>query len=109
MKRYYWSGISDDDRIHAIHEITGIINRYATIINFQKFSHISLNLLLQLEGHKLNDLKANLENIMSIDETDVTESKGDCRVLINITFTEGTGDLVIEVLNIPEQHKFYFK
>jgi hypothetical protein len=104
MKRYYWSGISNDERTKAISEITGIVNRYATILNFQRFSDISLNLVLEVEECRLNDLQISLKNIMSIEgiDTNLTDSKTDCIVLINITFTQSTGDMKIEVPNIPE-------
>ena len=40
---------------------------------------------------------------MSIEgvNNNLTASKKDCLVLINITFTKGTGDLTIEVPNVP--------
>jgi len=56
MKRHFWSGISRDERFKAMSEITGIVDRYATILNFQRFSDISLGLLLETEEFKLNDL-----------------------------------------------------
>jgi hypothetical protein len=104
MNKYYWSGISRDERIQAISEITGIVSRYGAILNFQRFSDISLNLLLELEENRLRDLHLNLNKIISIEspDTSFSDSKTDCHVLLNITFIKGTGDLVIEVPNIPE-------
>ncbi len=104
MKRYYWTAISNEERIKAISEITGIVDRYATILNFQRFSDISLSLILEVEEGKLNDLLIDLKKIISIEgtETNRSDSNGECIVLLNITFTKGTGDLQIEVPNIPE-------
>jgi hypothetical protein len=97
MNRYYWSGISNDERIKAISEITYIVDRYATILNFQRFSDVSLSLILELEECNLNDLQISLNKIMSIEniDTNLSDSKTDCIVLLNITFTKGSGDLEI--------------
>jgi hypothetical protein len=104
MKKFYWSAISDEERIKAISEITEIINRHANISDFKKFSDISLNLIIEAEERKLNGLLNSLKNILSvkIDHADFTDSTTECIVLLNITFTKGTGDLEIEVPNIPE-------
>lgn len=104
MKKYYWSGISNDERTKAISEINSIVNSYATILNFQRFSDISLNLILEIEEGKLNYLLMGLKRIMTIqvDTENTLGSQVECLVLLNITFTKGTGDLEIEVPNIPE-------
>jgi len=104
MKRYYWSGISNDERIKAIDEITHIVNDYATILNFQRFSDISLNLVLEIEECKLNDLYASLTNILSIEDyaAKTSEKQTDCLLLINITFMKSTGDLEIDVPYFPK-------
>jgi hypothetical protein len=82
MKKYYWTGISNDERKKAIAEITSIINNFASILNFQRFSDISLGLILEIEEHKINDLEDSLKNIMFIEGTDIhlTDSKTDCIV-----------------------------
>jgi hypothetical protein len=103
MKNYYWSGICNIDRLKAIDEITGIANRYATILNFQRFSDISLSLILDVEEGNLTNLKNGLSDIMSMDcaDTDLDGSEPECIVLLHITFTKGTGNLKIEVPDIP--------
>lgn len=104
MNRYYWSGISSDERIKAISEITSTVSRYAAIINFQRFSDISLNLLLEVEENRLMDLHKSLKKIISFVSPDASssDSSADCLLLLNITFLKSTGDLEIEVPNIPE-------
>jgi hypothetical protein len=102
MKRFYWSGISRDDRIKAISEITDVVNRYASILNFQKFSDLSLNLVL--EERKVSDLFRGLQTILSMEksDTETSVSTADCSVLLSITFAKSKGDLKVEVPNIPE-------
>jgi hypothetical protein len=104
MKRFYWTAITNDERIKAIDEITSIVNRYATILNSQRFSDISLNLVLEVDKGRLNDLQNGLNRIMALDcaDTDFSDSNAECVVLLSITFTKGTGDLEIENPNIPE-------
>jgi hypothetical protein len=103
MKRYYWNGISKDERIKSISEITTIIDRFAAIINFQRFSDISLSLVIEIEEFKINDLYNCLQEIMFIECFDDTpsDSTAECIILFNITFTKGTGDLKFEVPSIP--------
>ena len=104
MKRYYWNGISKDERIKSISEITTIIDRFAAIKNFQRFSDISLSLVIEIEEFKINDLYTCLEKIMYIEGFDHTlsDSTAECIILFNITFTKGTGDLKFEMPSIPE-------
>jgi hypothetical protein len=104
MKSYFWSGISRDDRLKAIDEIAGIADRYATILNFQRFSDISLSLVLEVDECKLPELQAGLKKIMSLEgnEDVPTDSLSICTVLLNITFTKGTGDLKIDIPDMPE-------
>ena len=103
MKRYYWNGISKDERIKSISEITTIVDRYAAIINFQRFSDISLSLVIEIEEYKLNELYKKLAEVMFIEGFDNTlsDSTAECIILFNITFTKGKGDMKYEVPAIP--------
>jgi len=104
MKKIYWTGISKDERIKAISEITEIVDRYAIILNFKKFSDIMLSLMLEVDENMLNDLSNDLKKIMIVEgaDTNYSDSKLECTVFFSISFTKGTGDLLIEVPNIPE-------
>jgi hypothetical protein len=104
MKRFYWNGISIDERTKAISEITILVDKYAAISNFQRFSDISLSLVLEIEECKINDLYVDLDKIMIIDgfNPNITDSTADCIILFSITFSKSTGDLTIEVPDIPE-------
>ena len=103
MRRYYWNGISKDERIKSISEITTIVDIYAAIINFQRFSDISLSLVIEIEEYKLNDLYKRLAEVMFIEGFDQTlsDSIAECIILFNITFTKSTGDMKYEVPAIP--------
>ncbi|MBK7030123.1 MAG: hypothetical protein IPH45_13355 [Bacteroidales bacterium] len=103
MSKYYWSGISRDERIKAISDIQAIVDKYATIINFQRFSDISLGLILELEEKDLLYLRKELVKILLIDENRVEKSgtENNCMIFLNITFALGTGNMIIEVPEIP--------
>jgi hypothetical protein len=103
MKRYYWNGISKDERIKSISEITAIVDSYAAIINFQRFSDISLSLVIEIEEYKINELYKKLEEVMFIEGFDnaLSNSTAECIILFNITFTKSTGDVKYVVPAIP--------
>jgi hypothetical protein len=103
MNRYYWTGISRNNRTKAISDITEIIDRYATIHNFQRSSDISLSLLLEVKECDLDKLKQELKKIITIegDDPDLSGPGTTCIVFFNITFTKGTGNMEIEAPKIP--------
>lgn len=103
MKRYYWSAISRDERHKAIGEITDTVNRHAIVLNFQRFSDLALSLLLEVEAGKLPALFADLNSILSLNggDPESTSSANTCLVFLNITFARGTGNLAIEVPEVP--------
>jgi hypothetical protein len=98
VTRYYWKGICNKDRNLAISELTSIVDKYAIILNFQRFSDISLSLMLELEECHLSNLQNDLKSLMTIDSDDAvsTESRTTCVVFFNVTFTKATGNLEIE-------------
>lgn len=103
MQKIYWKGISNDERIKAIREITDIINKHGTILNFQKFSDAILSLIIEMDYNKVNSLHKSLSHILSLEGDDhpVPDSPVGCILFLHVTFSKGTGDLEIEVPNIP--------
>ena len=103
MKKSYWTGMSTRPRLQAMAEVTAIVDRYAIILNFQRFSDVSLSLLLEVEECKVTALYEKLHSILMLDGLveEMTDSTRDCMVFMNITFALGTGDLQIDVPDIP--------
>jgi len=103
MNSHYWIGICPAERIKSISEITGIADRYATILNFQKFSDISLSLMMETEECRLAGLLKDLKAILFIEGAEAipSDSMKTCLVFLNISFTEGTGNLEVPVPEIP--------
>jgi len=104
MQKLYWKGISRDDRIKAISEITDIICRHGTILNFQKFSDVMFSLVVEVEHDKVSSLYKCLSNIMLLegDANGNFSFTDSCILFFNVTFSKGTGDLEFEVPNIPK-------
>jgi len=102
MNKSYWSGIINGEKTEAISEICSAIDKYAIILNFQRFSDISIGLVIEIEEQRLADLFVSLNKIMSIEgyKQCASDTKASRLVLLNVTFTKGTGDLLIEVPDI---------
>lgn len=104
MKKSYWTGIIIGDKTASISDICSVIDKHGIILNSQRFSDISVGLLIEVEQKNLSDLFYHLESIMHIEGFghEASDSSADCIVLLNVTFTKGTGDLLIEVPDIPD-------
>lgn len=99
MKRHYWTAICTEERLKSMADLTRIIDQYATILNFQRFSDVSLSLVLELEANKVSELQRALRQILLLEGEDVapTHATVDCLVLMNITFATGKGNLELEM------------
>lgn len=104
MKQLYWSAICRKNRTEALAEITEVVGRHATILNFQRFSDLSLGLALEVESGHLLPLKGDMEDIMILDikEEQLPDfNTGLCLLMLNISFSEGSGELRLEVPAVP--------
>ena len=99
MKRHYWTAICTEERLKAMADLTPIIDQYATILNFQRFSDVSLSLVLELEANKVSELQRALREVLLLEGDDVapTNAAVDCLVLMNVTFARGKGNLEVEM------------
>ncbi len=99
MKRHYWTAICTEERLKAMADLTRIIDQYATILNFQRFSDVSLSLVLELEANKVSELQLALRQVLLLEGEDVAPTKAavDCLVLMNVTFARGKGNLEVEM------------
>ena len=84
-------------------QIETAISHYGYILNFQRFSDLSLGLLIETGATRLSELYAELQAVMDMEglEAVPADSSGDCVVFLNVTFTHGRGQLRIEVPNVP--------
>ncbi len=103
MNRYFLTGYYDKERIIGISDIEKSINKYGFIIDFKMFSDISISMIIEIEEFKVDALFDELTSYMKMNEFKniSTDSKKDCLLLLNVTFTKGTGDLRIEIPAVP--------
>ena len=102
MKKLYWTGYSNKAMVSSISEIEDIILAYGFIIDFKRYSDISLSLIVEVAGWKIEKLHQNLSQYMRMSNLEITgeQSEKENLLFLNITFS-GTGRIKFEVPNVP--------
>lgn len=103
MENIFWTGYSNDERHASISTIENVVSKYGDIVDFKFFSDISLTMAIEIEESKIDALYNELATVIKIDKFENLNSisKNERKVYLNITFTKGTGNLTIEVPNVP--------
>ncbi len=103
MKKQYWTGICAAGRTAAIGQITSAIDRHGAILNSTLLSDIALNLVVEVDPGKIAMLHHALGAIMRLDGASLPldDNASACLLLLSITFTDGTGNLNIEIPDVP--------
>lgn len=101
----YWSGIYMHDRIKGMQEAEKIIDELGFITDFKLFSDLAISLVIEIDQDKVNALYHALTEKFRMNEfTDISEQKTGIisqQIFFNISFTEGQGELKIEVPRVP--------
>jgi len=106
LKKQFWEGFTNIERLDAINKIQNIIsNNSGCIINFNRFSDLALSLMLEVEPDKVIALYEALNNYMTVtglpEGYENEKTLRDITIFFNITFGKGKGDLSIEVPQVP--------
>jgi len=103
MKNVFWTGFCDKDRIRAISEMEDIINAYGFIVDFKEFSDLSISMVVELDEMKINPLYLALKKYISLKDFEPVEPtlSGEHVILLNVTFSKGTGNLRIVPPAVP--------
>jgi len=103
MKSIFWTGYSNNDRIIAISEIERIVNNYGCITDFKQFSDISICINIEISESNIDKLYDMLSGYIGLNDFEKLNSASDneCLILLNITFSKGTGNLRIETPAVP--------
>lgn len=90
-------------RLIAINEIEKIVSEYGYIVDFKPFSEISLILNIEIEELNIDKLYFALKSYMGMKDFEElrSHSNRERTVFLNITFVQGTGDLIIESPAVP--------
>jgi len=103
MENIFWTAFSNNERHSEIDKIKNVVSKFGDIVDFKFFSDLSLNVKIEIEELKIDDLYENLKNIIGIDKFEYlnSTSQKERTVYLNITFIKGTGNLSIEVPSVP--------
>lgn len=103
MDNIFWTGYSNDERHSSMSTIKRVVAKYGDIVDFKLFSDISLTMAIEIEEFKIDKLYNELADNIGIDKFEYLNSisKMERTVYLNVTFTKGTGNLIIEVPSVP--------
>ena len=103
MQKFFWKGISKDERHLAINDIKSVISKYGDIVDVHLFSDVALSMLIEVEESKINSLHEELSQIMDLQGSGSLNalSGKECIIYFSITFSKGTGNLRIDVPAVP--------
>lgn len=103
MDNIFWTGYSNDERHSSMSIIKRVVAKYGDIVDFKFFSDISLTMVIEIEEFKIDKLYDELADNIGIDKFEYLNSisKKERTVYLNVTFSKGTGNLIIEVPSVP--------
>ena len=101
-----WRAISSGDRNIIIESVKQAISKSdGYILNFQLFSDLALSLTIEIEEKQIPALYQALSPLLNLIEPLPanlnSHSEKEWWVLMNITFSQGTGDVSQEVPMVP--------
>jgi hypothetical protein len=99
----YWTGICGYDRTNGLNQIKDCIDSFGFIQDFHLYSDISIALNVSIEEHKIAPLYEALSNCVHLDFYGISPSEKTIEriLMLNITFSKGTGDMKNEVIAVP--------
>lgn len=99
----YWTGICSETRNAGLNHIKDCVDSYGFITDHHLFSDISIGLRIEIEEKKIAPLYLALCKILSMDafETGETDATAERTIMLNVTFTQSTGNLKTEVPAVP--------
>ena len=103
MEHIFWTGYSNEDRQSSMQTIKNVVAKYGDIVDFKLFSDISLSMVIEIEEFKIDKLYDELADHIGIDKFEYLNSnfKKERTVYLNVSFSKGTGNLMIEVPSVP--------
>ena len=106
QKKLSWKAFSNNERnavIEAIKHAISICD--GCIINFNMFSDLALNLSIEIEENKIQELHCALSLVVNVSELDLhdinLESKKEWLIFINTSFSRGKGELKQKIPEVP--------
>ena len=103
MKRFYWVGYCEQDRLSWTPQVARVINSYGAIVNTNFFSDLAISFIIEVSADQIQALYANLKEYIHLEDVNGFPASGsyECTVLLNLSFTNGSGNLKIETPSVP--------
>lgn len=103
MENIYWTGYTNDERLASVSIIKEVVAHYGDIVDFKLFSDVSLTVVIEIDEFNIDKLYDELVQNIRMDKFEYLHSiaKKERTIYLNITFTKGTGNLIIEVPAVP--------
>lgn len=102
MENIFWTGFSNDERHNAIDKIQNVISKYGDLTDVHLFSNICLSMTIEIEEFKIDELYNELAKVIAIQNPKYLNSISTKEriIYLNITFSKGIGNLIIEVPSV---------
>lgn len=99
----FWIGITGKDRYQAIQEIEDCVSHFGFISEFKQFSDLDMNICIEVETAKVNDLFKALQSVIHLEDnkSDINLKKVNQVVYLHLSFLKGKGNLTTEVPAVP--------
>ncbi len=106
MNKLNWKGYTAANRNESIEAIKGIVNdHHGSIMNFNMFSDLGINLSIEIAEQDIVGFHESLSKsitVSSLESDGINQnSTKDWLIFLNISFGQGTGELKIEIPEVP--------
>jgi hypothetical protein len=99
----FWKGYSNRERHAEISNISSIISQFGDIVDFKLFSDVSISITMEVSAQNAGALLEALQDCIQIVEVTPlpAASAREITIYLNLTFSVATGNLKIEVPQVP--------
>lgn len=99
----FWTGVTGKERYQAIQDIEACVSQFGFISEFKQFSDLDMNICIEIETIKLNNLFKALQSVIHLEDnkSDINLTKDNQVVYLHLSFLKGKGHLTTEVPAVP--------
>jgi hypothetical protein len=103
MENIYWEGYSSNERYAAMQTIQQVVSSYGDIVDINRFSDLSVVLKIEINPSNILPLFEALCKHIGMDKNNhiYTPSEKERTIFLNITFSQGKGNLNVPVPAVP--------
>ncbi len=104
MNRYFLTGICHAERQEGINQIRDCIGRYGFLTDSRFFSDLAMSMQIELEERQVPACYSDLAGVLQLSPLppeQPAESSEECLILLHVAFARGTGNLEIDIPEVP--------